>query len=49
MAALNTERQQLEQRMAQHKVVLCLQDTTELNYNGQAITGLVSRHVQIVG
>lgn len=27
-------------RMAQHKVVLCIQDTTELNYNGQAITGL---------
>ena len=27
-------------RMAHHKEVLCLQDTTELNYNGQAITGL---------
>ena len=27
-------------RMAQHKVVLCIQDTTELDYNGQAITGL---------
>ena len=26
--------------MAQHKVVLCIQDTTELDYNGQAITGL---------
>lgn len=27
-------------RMAQHKVVLCIQDTTELDYNGQAIAGL---------
>ena len=27
-------------RMAQHKVVLCIQDTTELDYNGQVITGL---------
>ena len=27
-------------RMAQHKVVLCIQDTTELDYNGQAITDL---------
>lgn len=27
-------------RMAQHKVVLCIQDTTELNYNGQQIDGL---------
>jgi hypothetical protein len=27
-------------RMAAHKVVLCIQDTTELDYNGQAITGL---------
>jgi hypothetical protein len=27
-------------RMAQHKVVLCIQDTTELDYNGQDITGL---------
>ena len=27
-------------RMAQHKVVLCIQDSTELDYNGQAITGL---------
>mgnify|MGYP002661840878 FL=1 len=26
--------------MAQHKVVLCIQDTTELDYNGQAMTGL---------
>jgi hypothetical protein len=28
------------QRMAAHKVVLCIQDTTELNFNGQAIAGL---------
>ena len=27
-------------RMAQHKVVLCIQDTTELDYNGQVIKGL---------
>lgn len=29
-----------EARMAQHPVVLCLQDTTELDFNGQAIEGL---------
>lgn len=28
------------ERIAQHSVVLCLQDTTELNYNGQEINGL---------
>ena len=28
------------QRMAQHPVVLCLQDTTELDYNGQQMRGL---------
>ena len=27
-------------RMAQHEVVLCLQDTTERDYNGQVIAGL---------
>jgi hypothetical protein len=27
-------------RMAEHKVVLCIQDTTELDYNGQDIAGL---------
>jgi hypothetical protein len=27
-------------RISQHPVVLCLQDTTELDYNGQAMTGL---------
>jgi hypothetical protein len=29
-----------EARMAEHPVVLCLQDTTELDFNGQAIDGL---------
>ena len=29
-----------EQRIAQHPVVLCLQDTTELDYNGQQTEGL---------
>jgi hypothetical protein len=29
-----------EARMRQHPVVLCLQDTTELDFNGQGITGL---------
>lgn len=29
-----------EGRMAQHRVVLCLQDTTELDFNGQEIEGL---------
>lgn len=28
------------QRMAPHPVVLCIQDTTELDFNGQTITGL---------
>jgi hypothetical protein len=27
-------------RMRQHRVVLCLQDTTELDFNGQRIEGL---------
>lgn len=31
---------QTQQRMGEHPVVLCLQDTTELNFNGQQITGL---------
>ena len=31
---------QTRQRMRAHAVVLCLQDTTELDYNGQGITGL---------
>lgn len=33
---------QTQQRMSQHPVVLCLQDTTELNFNGQDILGLGS-------
>lgn len=31
---------QTEARMRQHPVVLCLQDTTELDFNGQGIDGL---------
>jgi len=31
---------QTEQRMSAHAVVLCLQDTTELDFNGQEIAGL---------
>jgi hypothetical protein len=31
-----------EARMGEHPVVLCLQDTTELDFNGQAIEGLGS-------
>lgn len=31
---------QTEARMRQHPVVLCLQDTTELDFNGQEIAGL---------
>jgi hypothetical protein len=29
-----------QKRISQHKLVLCLQDTTELDYNGQQIQGL---------
>ena len=29
-----------QKRMAQHSVVLCIQDTTELDYNGQQMQGL---------
>lgn len=29
-----------QQRMSEHEVVLCIQDTTELNFNGQEIVGL---------
>lgn len=32
--------QQTEQRMAEQSVVLCLQDTTELDFNGQQASGL---------
>ena len=31
---------QTRQRMREHAVVLCLQDTTELDFNGQDIVGL---------
>lgn len=31
---------QTEARMRQHPVILCLQDTTELDFNGQEISGL---------
>jgi hypothetical protein len=33
---------QTQQRMSRHPVVLCLQDTTELDFNGQDIKGLGS-------
>lgn len=32
--------QQTQQRMAAHPVILCLQDTTELDFNGQGAVGL---------
>jgi hypothetical protein len=31
---------QTERRMSEHAVVLCLEDTTELDFNGQEIAGL---------
>lgn len=37
---LEPHRQCTRARMAEHPVVLCLQDTTELDFNGQAIAGL---------
>lgn len=37
---LEAHLQQTAARMAQHRVVLCLQDTTELDFNGQRIAGL---------
>jgi hypothetical protein len=37
---LEPHRQCTRQRMAEHPVVLCLQDTTELDFNGQSIAGL---------
>jgi len=40
MDILEPHRQCTQTRMAAHAVVLCLQDTTELNFNGQAIAGL---------
>lgn len=38
--ALNPHMRQTTARMGQHRVVLCLQDTTELDFNAQRITGL---------
>ena len=32
--------QQTQQRMAAHAVILCLEDTTELDFNGQETKGL---------
>ena len=40
MDMLEPHRQCTRARMAAHPVVLCLQDTTELDFNGQSITGL---------
>jgi hypothetical protein len=40
MDILEPHRQCTRARMAQHPVVLCLQDTTELDFNDQAIAGL---------
>jgi len=34
---------QIEKRMSEHRVVLCIQDSTELDYNGQQLTGLGPR------
>lgn len=39
-ALLKPHWQQTEKRMRGHSVVLCLQDTTELNFNGQKARGL---------
>jgi hypothetical protein len=39
-AILEPHWQQTEQRMAEQSVVLCLQDTTELDFNGQQASGL---------
>jgi len=39
-AILEPHWQQTEQRMAGQAVVLCLQDTTELDFNGQQARGL---------
>ena len=37
---LTPHMERTEARMRQHRVVLCLQDTTELDFNGQGIDGL---------
>lgn len=39
-AVLQPHMERTEARMRQHPVVLCIQDTTELDFNGQDITGL---------
>jgi hypothetical protein len=39
-AILEPHWRQTEQRMAEQSVVLCLQDTTELDFNGQQASGL---------
>jgi hypothetical protein len=40
MDILAPHRECTQVRMAEHPVVLCLQDTTELDFNGQSIAGL---------
>ena len=37
---LTTHAQASQARIREHAVVLCIQDTTELDYNGQAMSGL---------
>ena len=37
---LRPHQEQTEQRLGKHAVVLCLEDTTELDFNGQEIAGL---------
>ena len=37
---MTAHRQATVARIREHAVVLCLQDTTELDYNGQVMTGL---------
>jgi hypothetical protein len=39
-AILEPHWQQTQKRMQAHRVILCLQDTTELDFNGQGATGL---------
>jgi hypothetical protein len=39
-AVLSPHMESAKARMRQHPVVLCLQDTTELDFNGQSIEGL---------
>ena len=37
---LTTHAQASQARIREHAVVLCIQDTTELDYHGQAMSGL---------